>query len=357
MAADTGVVRAAGRRLRRAWLPIAQTSLAAGLAWLVATELIGHPRPFFAPIAALISLGISHNQRLRRVAELMAGVVIGIAVAELLVGVIGSGAWQIALVVALSMALAVLLDGGPIITIQAGVSAVLVAALLPSGGTPRAVDALVGAVLGLLVAALLPADPLTGGRRQLRTLFDELIDALRAVTAGLRDRDEATVLAALSRARETQPTVEELRSALRAGEEIAMLAPLRRRRRTELHRMEIAALRADYALRNARVLARRALAALREAEQLPDTLVARLEELVAAAQLLRDELDRGEEPDRARAALVQAAGRCGPELLEGAGFSGRVVAAQLRSVVLDLLQATGTPRADAAAALSPLPPT
>lgn len=356
MAGGGGVVRSAGRRLRRAALPIAQASLAAGLAWLVATTLIGHPRPFFAPIAALISLGVSHNQRLRRVAELMAGVVIGIAVAELLVGVIGSGAWQIALVVGLSMALAVLLDGGPVITIQAGVSAVLVAALLPSGGTPRAVDALAGAVIGLLVAALLPADPLTGARRQLRALLDELSDALRAVATGLRDRDEAGVLGALSRARETQPTVEELRSALRAGEEIATFAPLRRRRRAELHRIDVAAVRADYALRNARVLARRALAALREGEPLSAAVPQRLEALAAAAQLLRDELDRGGEPDRARAALLDIAAECGPGLLADTGFSGRVVVAQLRSVVLDLLQATGTPRADAAAALAALPP-
>lgn len=356
MAPRGGVVRSAGRRLRRAALPIAQVSLAAGLAWLVATTLIGHPRPFFAPIAALVSLGVSHNQRLRRVAELMSGVVIGIAVAELLVGVIGSGAWQIALVVGLSMSLAVLLDGGPVITIQAGVSAVLVAALLPSGGTPRAVDALVGAAVGLLVAALLPADPLTGARRQLRALLDELSDALLSVAAGLRDRDEAGVLAALSRARETQPTVEELRSALRAGEEIATLAPLRRRRRAELSRIDVAAVRADYALRNSRVLARRALAALRDGEQLAAAVPQRLEELAASAHLLRDELDRGGEPDRARAALLAAAAECGPELLTGAGFSGRVVVAQLRSVVLDLLQATGTPRADAAAALAALPP-
>lgn len=357
MTAGEGILGSAGRRLRRAWLPIAQASLAAGLAWLVATDLIGHPRPFFAPIAALVSLGVSHNQRLRRVAELMAGVVIGIAVAELFIGLIGSGAWQIALLVALSMGLAVLLDGGPVITVQAGVSAVLVAALLPSGGTPRAVDALVGSLIGLAVAALLPADPLAEARRQLRALFDELCDALHTVASGLRNRDEATVLAALSRARETQPTVEELGSALRAGEEIATLAPLRRRRRRQLHRMDVAAVRADYALRNARVLARRALAALREGEQLSVTLARRLEELAAAAQLLRDELDRGEEPDRARAALLQTAAGCGAELLEGAGFSGRVVVAQLRSVVLDLLQATGTPRADATAALPTLPPT
>ncbi|MQA16731.1 MAG: aromatic acid exporter family protein [Pseudonocardiaceae bacterium] len=350
-------MRAAGRRLRRAALPIAQASIAAGLAWLVATELIGHDRPFFAPIAALISLGVSHNQRLRRAAELMVGVAVGIAVAELLVGVIGSGTWQIALVVALAMALAVLLDGGPVITIQAGASAVLVAALLPSGGVSRAVDALVGGAIGLGVAAVLPADPLTGARRQLRALLAELVDGLRSLAAALAGRDEAAVLAALSRARETQPTVNELRSALLAGEEIATFAPLRRRNRARLQRIDVAGVRADYALRNLRVLARRALAALREGEQLSTALPQRLEELAGAVELLRDELDRGEDPDRARAALLGSAAGCGPELLEGTGFSGRVVVAQLRSVVIDLLQATGTPRVDAAAALPPPPPT
>jgi len=339
------------RRLRRSAFAIVQASVAAGLAWLVATELVGHGRPFFAPIAALISLGITHDQRLRRAAELMVGVAVGIAVADLLIGVLGSGSWQIAVVVALSMALAVLVDGGPIITVQAGASAILVATLLPGGGLPRAVDALVGGALGLAVAAVLPADPLTGARRGMRALLDEVADALRAVAAGLRERDEPAVLAALSRARGTQPTVEELRSAVRAGEEIAVMAPLRRRRRARLHRLDVAAVRADYALRNVRVLARRALAALREDEVLSPALPDRLDDLAAAAELLRDELDRGAEPDGARAALLTAAAGCGDPLLAGAGFSGRVVVAQLRSVVLDLLQATGTPRSDAVAAL------
>ncbi|MDQ3154605.1 MAG: aromatic acid exporter family protein, partial [Actinomycetota bacterium] len=173
---------------------------------------------------------------------------------------------------------------------------------------------------------------------------------------GLRDRDESAVLAALSRARGTQPTVEELRSAVRAGEEIAVLAPLRRRRRADLHRLDVAAVRADYALRNTRVLARRALAALREGDVLSAALPERLDELAAATDLLRDELDRGVEPDGARAALLTAAAGCGAPLLAGAEFSGRVVVAQLRSVLLDLLQATGTPRADAAAALPRLSP-
>ena len=37
--------------------PILHTAVAASLAWLAATELFGHSRPFFAPVAAVITLG------------------------------------------------------------------------------------------------------------------------------------------------------------------------------------------------------------------------------------------------------------------------------------------------------------
>lgn len=346
----------AARRWRRAALPIVQASLAAGLAWLVATTLVGHQRPFFAPIAAVVSLGVSHGQRLRRAVELTVGVVLGIAVADLLVERIGSGGWQIALVVGLAMSLAVLFDGGPVMVAQAGASAVLVATLLPGAGAPRALDALVGAVIGLTVVAVLPADPIGDARRGIRALLVDLTATLRAIAAALHEHDEAVMLAALSRARETEPRVEELRAAIRAGEEIATIAPLRRRRWVELRRLEVAALRVDYALRNTRVLARRALAGLRNGERPPPELADRLDELARAVQSLTEELSRGQEPDRARAALLALAAALGEPLLAGNGFSARVVVAQLRSVVVDLLQATGMPRDDATAALPPIPP-
>ncbi|MFD0660551.1 FUSC family protein [Thermocatellispora tengchongensis] len=92
---------------------IVQTAVAAGLAWVVAREVVGHPRPFFAPIAAVICVGVATGRRLRRLAELMAGVTVGVGVGDLLISMIGSGAWQIALVVALAMGTAALLDGAP----------------------------------------------------------------------------------------------------------------------------------------------------------------------------------------------------------------------------------------------------
>ena len=77
-------------RLRAKGWQIAQCALAAGAAWLVAADLFGHDTPFFAPIAAVVSLGTSYGQRLRRVIEVTLGVAIGVFVGDLIVVLLGS---------------------------------------------------------------------------------------------------------------------------------------------------------------------------------------------------------------------------------------------------------------------------
>ena len=64
------------RRLESKRFQVAQCAIAAGTAWLVATSVFGHPRPFFAPIVAIVSLGTSYGQRLRRVVEVALGVAV-----------------------------------------------------------------------------------------------------------------------------------------------------------------------------------------------------------------------------------------------------------------------------------------
>ena len=60
-AAERSRLSAQGRteRLRHAGRAIVQATLAATIAWLVATEVVGHARPFFAPVAAMITLGLT----------------------------------------------------------------------------------------------------------------------------------------------------------------------------------------------------------------------------------------------------------------------------------------------------------
>jgi len=99
-------------RLAGSWRSLLQTAVAATLAYLVATELIGHARPFFAPIAAIITLGVTVGQRRRRAVELTLGVAVGIAIADALVLLTGPGAGALALVVLLAMGTAVFLGSG-----------------------------------------------------------------------------------------------------------------------------------------------------------------------------------------------------------------------------------------------------
>ncbi|HVW16702.1 MAG TPA: FUSC family protein, partial [Solirubrobacteraceae bacterium] len=75
--------------LRAAAMPIAQAAVAATIAWVLARHLIGHPRPFFAPISSVVALSLTGGRRWRRAVELVAGVSIGIFVGDVLVHEIG----------------------------------------------------------------------------------------------------------------------------------------------------------------------------------------------------------------------------------------------------------------------------
>ena len=333
---------------------IAQCAVGSAVAWMIATQLLGHAHPFFAPIAVLISVGIGLGQRLRRVAELVVGVSLGVGVGDLLVTRIGTGPWQIALVVALAMVTAVLLDSGALFVAQAASSAVLVVAVVPgddTGGLDRMLDALTGGVVGLAAVALMPANPLRLAAKHASGVLDALSTALEQAADAIERRDTDLAAEALEEARGTQAAVEDFEQALRTSREIILISPMHWHRRAILQRYEIAAEPVDHALRNARVLARRTLAALGEEPPPPASLAESLREVSEAALLLQLELGAGREPTLARQALLAVATRQRPERV---GFSAGVIVAQLRSIVIDLLRATGAGHEETETALPPV---
>jgi len=101
---------------------IAQCAVGSALAWVVAVHLLGHAHPLFAPIAVMICVGMGLGQRLRRLVELVVGVSLGVGIGGLLVSWIGSGPWQLALVIALAMGVAALLNNGELFVTQVGSS-------------------------------------------------------------------------------------------------------------------------------------------------------------------------------------------------------------------------------------------
>ena len=337
-------------RVRGGAWSVLQCAVGAGLAWLLASTLLDHERPFFACVAAVVCLGVRAAQRLRRVLELAVGVTVGVAVGEALVDVIGSGAWQVAVVVGLALVVALALDGGTLVTAQAGLQAVFVVALprVPGGDIARWEDAMVGGLTALLVAASLPADPWRDARRLGSALLAELAAVLRDTADAVRRDDPAAAAFALARGRATQSRLDAWAEALRTGHDITALTPLRRDAGTWQRSTGLSSA-VDRATRNLRVLVRRVLFALGQGDPLPPQVVAHLEDLAAVLDALGRDLDGDHEA--VRAALTALAGRLRVE--DAASVSGTVAVAQLRSAVVDLLEGVGV---DPAAARATMPP-
>lgn len=342
---------AATQRVREGAWSVGQCAIAAAGAWAVASQLLGHPAPFFACVAAVVCLGVRAAQRLRRVAELAVGVTVGVAVGDLLVNLIGTGAWQIGLVVGVALLLAVALDGGPLLVAQAGLQAVFVVALprTPGGELARWEDALVGGACALLVAALLPADPWRSARRRAARTLAELAAAVRCCARALEDADPGEAAEALAGSRATQAGLDSWAEALVAGRDISRLSPLRRDGGATYDRLTRLQVGVDRATRNLRVLARRVVFSLETGEQLPATVAVELRRLADVLDVLRQNPE-GHPP----VALFSLAAELDPEVLGTTGLSSSVVVAQLRSAVVDLLVATGASVPQARAALPPL---
>jgi uncharacterized membrane protein YgaE (UPF0421/DUF939 family) len=346
--------REASGRLGTGVWPILQTAVAASLAWFLASAVLGHDQPYFAAIAAVISSGVVVGQEGRRVLELVFGVACGLAVADLLVVLIGTGTLQIGVVVALAMAVAWLLGGGPALVSEAGVTALFTVMLDPStsGWSPeRFVDALLGAGVALGVRAVFPSDPRHRVERAAHTIFDDLVDSLRETATALRAGNLEMAEHALQKARETDGRMDSFREALDAGYDTVRLSPPRRRALGQLALYARAADQLDLAVRNIRVLARAAATTVREGGSVPEALSETILDLAYAVESLAAYVEEPEHPVETRRFALEAAGEATAVLEERNDLRTTMLVGQIRSTAVDLLRASGMDTAEALEAL------
>ena len=128
---------------------------------------------------------------------MVGGVLLGIAVAEILSALMGRDTAALGLIVLTTMLLAVLLGAGFVgegmmFVNQAAASAILVVTVRGHGiGGERAVDALVGGAVALVVGVILfPADPLPRLRDAERAVLRSLSSALEQVGALVRSGEQ-----------------------------------------------------------------------------------------------------------------------------------------------------------------------
>jgi uncharacterized membrane protein YgaE (UPF0421/DUF939 family) len=340
--------------LRRYGWHIAQCAVAAGVAWELAKVLLGHPQPFFAPVAAIVSLGLSYRQRLRRVAEVTVGVALGVLIGDLFVEVFGTGAVQVTFVVAVAMTLALLLDAGPLLVTQAGVQSAIIATLAPgtSAGFGRWLDAVCGGAVALVAAAVVPGSPLRRPRETAAAVLRELAAWCRDARLAVSTGDEQLAYATLNRARNSEQQLADVEAAAVDGLSIARSSPWRRGHRSDLLAMAGLSVLLDRAVRNGRVLLRRITVVVRRDEQLDERTLALLDDLADAVDQIAVELAARRDPQGSQQLLQQVA-QDTAKVPTGVSLSGDVVLAQLRSMVVDLLELTGVDNDSARAVVPP----
>ena len=344
---EASAVRRIERWRQRAFM-IVQCAVTAGLAWLIASLLLGHEVPYFAAAAAILVLGVAYGQRLRRGVDVAIGVTLGVALGDLWLVLFGAGVWQVVLVCAIAMSLATLVGAGPLITTQAGANSIAVLVMAPSPiyGFERWLDAVIGSTLALLVATVAPSGPLRKPGEVAAKVVAGMAETLDAAADALAANDEHAASGALDQVQATEKALATFDVVAAEGLEVVRYSPFRRRQLglaialADLHEP------LDHASRNLRVLVRRCVVAVWRGDQVPKAYQDLIRRLAEASRLIAKELAEHRLPTAARDQLREVA-ETSAHLALTESMSAVVILAQTRSMVADMMQLTGIEYADA----------
>jgi uncharacterized membrane protein YgaE (UPF0421/DUF939 family) len=326
----------------------AQAALATSLAWAAAIAVLGHPRPIFAPVAALIAVSTTLGQRRRYAVEMVVGIALGVGIADVLFALMGGGTLQIAVIVAGAMVAAVALGGSVVLVSEAAVSALLVVTVQPPGSGlsgARFLDSLLGGFIALAISSLLPSNPVLAARRaaalpllQIAATLDDIAQALDRSDPDLAERT-------LARARGVERDA--LEQAVAAGRETLRLAPFASATRAQFARYVGAQVQLDAAITSVEALSRGVVHALQLGDNVPAPVPEAIRDLSGSVRRLEESLGDPSGEVYVRELALRAAGQATLVLEQTANLSVSSIVLQVRSAAVDLLRGSGVARGEA----------
>jgi len=342
--------------ITRAWnsVPAAlQIVVAVVASYAFSHYVLGHSVPLLSITVAISSLGFGRDARPRRVFDSVVGILVGILFSEVLFTLLGSGVWQIALILFLTFVIARFASPSAAFAAAAGIQSMMVMLLPdPDGGVlTRSVDGLVGGVIALLVTALVPRDPRALARRDAGRLLSTLAESFDSLLDGLRTGDEAAASLAVTRLRRTQPLVDDWTAALDSALSIARISPFLRRHLPALRHQARVLQGLDLAARHLRVMDRRVSFLLRDGAPRPQ-LAELLASIAAGIAVLGASIDEPAKAEQAAAIFEALAPRLDPAVIvPDAPVTETIIVLLTRPLVVDLLIASGRTGDDARALL------
>jgi uncharacterized membrane protein YgaE (UPF0421/DUF939 family) len=338
---EASAVRRIARWRSRSFL-IAQCAVTAGLAWLIASLLLGHEVPYFAAAAAILVLGLTYGQRIRRGVDVAIGVTLGVALGDLWFILFGAGVWQVVLVCAIAMSLATLVGASPAITTQAGANSIAVLVMAPSPiyGAERWTDAVIGSTLALLVATVAPSGPLRRPGEAAAKVVAGMADTLAAAADALAAKDEHAASTVLDRVQATEKDLATFDVAAAEGLDVVRYSPFHRRQLGLATALSNFHQPLDSAVRNLRILVRRCAVAIWRGDEVPVAYQEVVRRLAEACRFIAHEFSEHRLPTAARDRLREIA-EATSQLQLTHSMSAVVILAQTRSMVTDLMELTG----------------
>lgn len=335
--------RVALRRMVASVPAAVQIVVAVVAAYSFARFVAGHEMPLVAVTVTISTLGFARDARPRRVLETVVGILIGIALAEVLLLLVGTGVWQVGVVLLATLLVARLVSPSNAFAIAAGVQSMLVLLVpAPEGGVfVRSIDGLIGGIFALLVTALIPRDPRKIARDDTRTLVLIISEAVDTVVTALKQADESAAHLALERLRRTQAVIDDATVSLDTARAVARISPFLRKHVPALNRQAALNTGLDLASRHLRLITRRIEFLVHDGVARPE-LAALLDRVGAAIARLPE----------SRPELSDLARQLDPEVvLPEAEVTDAILVHLLRPLVVDLLVATGMPMDEARALL------
>jgi uncharacterized membrane protein YgaE (UPF0421/DUF939 family) len=241
---------------REVFRRILKSTLAATLAWIVA-EQIGSPRPALASLAAIIVLQITVRASLMRSIQLTVAVTLGLGAALSLGKLLGLHWWSIALVVLAGLIAGELFRLGPL-SGQVSISAMLAISLGSGYGVERTLDTFVGAVIAVIVNALVaPPSHVSEASRTLRGIGEDLGALLTDLGTGLaKNPNSETIRRWLVRARDLAADSRAAIGTVKQGEESLQFNPRARGELAQLARLTEARRALDHSITQTRGIVR-----------------------------------------------------------------------------------------------------
>ncbi|MBX5436506.1 MAG: FUSC family protein [Alicyclobacillaceae bacterium] len=225
-------------RTRRIW----KTALACALAWECA-QWTGTHRPYFAPLAAILSLQVTVEESLWRGLQRVVGIVFGIVLADVVARFAGVRAWSIGLMVLVGTALASWMKLGQQAIPQVGISAIMVLTLgthQPGYAWDRVVETVIGVAVAVVLNMLvLPPDYTVPAQTSLRASAGLLAGRFAAISAWLNEGADPAAGRRLQE--ETRAYLEQLHAAaakLDQAVHALRYSPLVQHRRQRLERLQ-----------------------------------------------------------------------------------------------------------------------